>query len=142
MYTDNLQDKEDLVQEMLLHLWKSFAHFEGRSSFSTWMYRVALNTAITFIRREQKKPDMAAEPEAIWQQIPDELPTGKGEKIECLYKAVQQLNEIEKAIIFYYLEGFSHKEIGLQLGISDGNARVKLSRACDKLQQIIQQMTH
>ena len=140
MYTDNLADREDLVQEMLLHLWKSFAHFEGRSAFSTWMYRVALNTAITFIRKEQKKPVMASDAEAAWQHIVEESSVGKEEKTELLYRAVQQLNNVEKALIFYYLEGFPHREIGLQLGITDNNARVKLNRTCTKLQGIINKM--
>jgi RNA polymerase sigma-70 factor (ECF subfamily) len=141
MYTDNVADREDLVQEILLHLWKSFAHFEGRSAFSTWMYRVALNTAITFIRKEQKKPVLAGDAEAAWQHLAEDMHTDKDERTALLYKAVQQLNNIEKALIFYYLEGLPHRDIGLQLGITDNNARVKLNRTCTKLQAIINKMT-
>lgn len=140
IYTDNLADREDLVQEMLLHLWKNFAGFEGRSAFSTWMYRVALNTAITFIRKAQKRPLLTNDAEAAWQHVADETSSGRDEKTELLYKAVQHLNSIEKALIFFYLEGLPHREIGLQLGITDNNARVKLNRTCTKLQGIINKM--
>ena len=136
MYMDNAEDQNDLVQEIVLQLWKSFERFEGNSQFSTWMYRVSLNTALTFFKKEKKKTDRHTFLENI-DQI-DELDSAEKEtQLELFYKAVHELNKIEKALIFLFLEGQSHKEIGQNLGITEGNARVKLNRTKEKLQNII-----
>ncbi|WP_432672655.1 RNA polymerase sigma factor [Flavobacterium sp. SM2513] len=136
MYMDNAVDQEDLFQEIICQLWKSYDSFRNESQFSTWMYRVAINTAIIFLKKEKRKVDK--------YEIPsDNIKEDEGDshikesQIEHFYKAVQQLEKIDKAIIFYQLEGFSHKETGLNLGISEGNARVKLNRAKEKLKEII-----
>ena len=136
MYMDNAEDQNDLVQEIVLQLWKSFERFEGNSQFSTWMYRVSLNTALTFFKKEKKKTDRHTFLENI-DQI-DELDSVEKEtQLELFYKAVHELNKVEKALIFLFLEGQSHKEIGQNLGITEGNARVKLNRTKEKLQNII-----
>ena len=136
MYMDNAEDQNDLVQEIVLQLWKSFERFEGNSQFSTWMYRVSLNTALTFFKKEKKKTDRHTFLENIDQV--DELDSAEKEtQLELFYKAVHELNKVEKALIFLFLEGQSHKEIGQNLGITEGNARVKLNRTKEKLQNII-----
>ena len=136
MYMDNAEDQNDLVQEIVLQLWKSFERFEGNSQFSTWMYRVSLNTALTFFKKEKKKTDRHIFLENIDQV--DELDSAEKEtQLELFYKAVHELNKVEKALIFLFLEGQSHKEIGQNLGITEGNARVKLNRTKEKLQNII-----
>jgi RNA polymerase sigma-70 factor (ECF subfamily) len=136
MYMDNPDDQQDLFQEIVLQLWKAYDSFKGDSQFSTWMYRVAINTSIVFLKKEKRKVDKydlasdnikEEETDADEQEI----------KLQHFYKAVQQLDKIDKAIIFYQLEGYSHKEIGSNLGISEGNARVKLNRAKEKLKEII-----
>ncbi|MEL1240615.1 RNA polymerase sigma factor [Flavobacterium flavipallidum] len=136
MYMDNKDDQEDLFQEIVYQLWKAFESFKGESQFSTWMYRVAINTAIVFLKKEKRKVDKY---ELSSTNIHEEEcdVDGKEKQIECFYKAVQKLEKIDKAIIFYQLEGFSHREIGESLGISEGNARVKLNRAKEKLKEII-----
>jgi RNA polymerase sigma-70 factor (ECF subfamily) len=100
------------------------------------MYRVAINTAIVFLNKEKRKFDKY---DIVSQNIKEETDDSeiKESQIEHFYKAVQKLEKIDKAIIFYQLEGFSHKEIGNNLGISEGNARVKLNRAKEKLKEII-----
>lgn len=136
MFMNSEQDREDLHQEIIIQLWRSFASFKGDSLFSTWMYRVAVNTAITFFKKEKVRsttfvgatgPDFADE----------EYSPQQDQQLEVFYQAVQELNQIEKALIFYFMEGLSHKETGLQLGISEGNVRVKLSRTKEKIQKII-----
>ncbi len=136
MYMDNTEDQNDLFQEIIAQLWKSYDSFKNESQFSSWMYRVALNTAIVFLKKEKRKVDKyeittdnikEAENDAAYKES----------QLAHFYEALQKLNKIEKAIIFYQLEGFSHKEIGSNLGISEGNARVKLNRAKDKLKEII-----
>lgn len=136
MYMDNHNDQQDLFQEIVCQLWKSYDSFRNESQFSTWMYRVAINTAIVFLKKEKRKVDKY---EIASENIKEETDDSeiKESQIEHFYKAVQKLEKIDKAIIFYQLEGFSHKEIGDNLGISEGNARVKLNRAKEKLKEII-----
>lgn len=133
---DNVEDQEDLFQEIVMQLWKAYPSFKGNSKFTTWMYRVALNTAIVFFKKEHKKIDKTPLTEQI--DIADTTDNdNKEEKLAYLYKAVQELNPIEKALIFLFLEDQSHKEIAQNLGISEVNARVKLNRTKEKLQLII-----
>jgi len=138
MYMDNRDDQEDLFQEIVCQLWKAYDTFKGESQFSTWMYRVAINTSIVFLRKEKRKVDKYA---IISENIKEEESdsTIKENQIEHFYRAVQKLDKIDKAIIFYQLEGYSHREIGENLGISEGNARVKLNRTKEKLKDIIKQ---
>lgn len=133
---DNPDDQQDLFQEIICQLWKSYDSFKNASQFSTWMYRVAVNTAIVFLKKEKKKVDKY---EIASENIKEDESDSdiKESQIEHFYKAVQKLEKIDKAVIFYQLEGFSHKEIGENLGISEGNARVKLNRAKEKLKDII-----
>ena len=135
MYLENQEDREDLFQEIILQLWKSYQALEGQSQFSTWLYRVSLNTAITFLKRDKKRTDKNELHENI--DIEDEQNTDKELQTEFLYKAVQELNPIEKALIFLFLEGQNHKQISENMGITEVNARVKLNRTKEKLQQII-----
>jgi len=136
MYMDNHDDQQDLFQEIICQLWKSYDTFRNESQFSTWMYRVAVNTAIVFLRKEKRKVDKY---EIASENIKEDEGDShiKESQLDHFYKAVQKLEKIDKAIIFYQLEGFSHKEIGENLGISEGNARVKLNRAKEKLKEII-----
>lgn len=136
IYMDVKEDREDLHQEIMIQLWKSYDSFKGDSAFSSWMYRVAVNTAISYFKKEKRHSDthmyqIYNEPESKpYDNKPDK-------QLEVFYSAVQQLSAVEKAVVFYYMEGLSHKEIGAQLGISEGNARVKLNRTKEKLQNII-----
>ncbi|MCM0665653.1 RNA polymerase sigma factor [Flavobacterium tyrosinilyticum] len=136
MYMDNSDDQQDLFQEIVCQLWKSYESFRNESQFSTWMYRVAVNTAIVFLKKEKRKVDRY---EIASENVKDDEGDShiKESQLDHFYKAVQKLEKIDKAIIFYQLEGFSHKEIGENLGISEGNARVKLNRAKEKLKEII-----
>ena len=136
MYVDDEDDQKDLFQEIICQLWKSYDSFNHQSKFSSWMYRVALNTAIVYFKKHKRKEDAYA---IIAREI--EMPSEDAETKELqlahFYKALQQLDKIEKALMFYYLEDYSHKEIGENMGISEGNARVKLNRAKNKLKELI-----
>jgi len=136
MYMDNADDQQDLFQEIVCQLWKSYESFRNESQFSTWMYRVAVNTAIVFLKKEKRKVDKYQIPSENVKEEENDSQI-KESQLDHFYKAVQKLEKIDKAIIFYQLEGFSHKEIGENLGISEGNARVKLNRAKEKLKEII-----
>ncbi len=136
MYMDLPEDREDLIQEIILQLWLSYPKFKEESQFATWMYRVAVNTAILYLKKDKKRPDNQSITENI--DIGDiEADHAKNSQLEYFYKAVQELNSVEKALIFYFMEGKSHKEISENLGISEVNTRVKLNRTKEKLQEII-----
>ncbi len=136
MYFDNLEDQQDLFQEIILQLWQSLASFKGNSQFSSWMYRVALNTAIVFFKKEKRKPDKFTS--IIIDPIAqDAYNTEKDLQLVHFYKAVKELNKIEKALILQFIEGLSGKEIAENLGLSEVNVRVKTNRTKNKLQKII-----
>lgn len=136
MYADNPDDQSDLIQEISFQLWKSFDGFKGESKFSTWLYRVALNTSITFLKKEKRRVDKMSLGVGV-EAISDLTAVDKNSQLSHFYKAVQELNKIEKAVIFLFIEGLAHKEIAANLGLSEVNTRVKLNRTKQKLQEII-----
>lgn len=137
LYTSGEDAHNDLFQEITIQLWKAFPKFRGDSKFSTWAYRVGLNTAITLYRKNTRTvatTDMEGKKQFI---APDDYNFEEEEQIKLLYKAVQQLNDIEKALIFMYLEDKDYEEIAETLGISEVNARVKMNRIKGKLKKIV-----
>ena len=136
MYMDTTEDREDLHQEIIIQLWKSYGSFKGDSAFSSWMYRVAVNTAITYFKKEKRRIDTFSY-DIVREPEQENYDPQKDKQLDLFYKAVQYLSPVEKAIILYFMEGLSHREAGLQLGISEVNARVKLNRTKEKLQNII-----
>lgn len=137
IYTDNTEDHEDLFQEITIQLWKSFPSFKGDAKFSTWMYRVALNTAITLFKKPQKKELKQSEVDFSTLKIEYEAYEDDEYKLKKMYLAIYQLSDIEKALIMMYLEDKHYREIGEILGITEGNARVKMNRAKNNLKQKI-----
>ncbi len=137
MYMDNFDDQKDLFQEITFQVWKAYPSFEGKSQFSTWLYRVALNTAIIFLKSEKRRSFIKNEEVENFKIVADDYNDEQEKKLAKMYKAIQQLNEIDKALIFYYLQDYSGKEIAENMGITEVNARVKLNRAKEKLKQLI-----
>lgn len=137
MYMDEKDDRDDLFQEITYQVWKAYPGFRGQSEFSTWLYRIALNTAIVFLKSEKKRSFIANEDFSNYKIVQDEYDHEKEDKLDKMYKAIHQLNPIDKAFIFYYLEDFSGKEIAEQMGISEGNVRVKMNRAKNKLKDFL-----
>ncbi len=132
LYRDTAEDREDLFQDIVLQLWRSFAGFEGRSKISTWIYRVALSTAIAHFRI--KRPDI------IYRAVlPDQpQPTSQqAEQEELLLKALKRLNDADKALITLYLDGLNYEEIGDITGITANNVGVKLNRIRKKIQEYL-----
>ena len=137
LYTNNYDAHNDLFQEIAIQLWKAYPKFRGDSKFSTWMYRVALNTAITLYRKS-KRTINTTEFDAVQFKIKSEdYDDTEEQQLKLLYKAVQQLNDIEKALVFLYLEDKSYREISETMGISEVNARVKMNRVKTKLRTIL-----
>ncbi len=137
LYTNNYDAHNDLFQEVAIQLWKAYPKFRGDSKFSTWMYRVALNTAITLYRKS-KRTINTTEFDAVQFKIKSEdYDDTEEQQLKLLYKAVQQLNDIEKALVFLYLEDKSYREISETMGISEVNARVKMNRVKTKIRAIL-----
>lgn len=137
MYMDSKDDRDDLFQEITYQVWRAYPGFRGQSEFSTWLYRIALNTAIVFLKSEKKRSFIANEDFSNYKIVEDEYNDEKDEKLSAMYQAIHQLNPIDKAFIFYYLEDIPGREIAEQMGISEGNVRVKMNRAKNKLKDIL-----
>jgi RNA polymerase sigma factor (sigma-70 family) len=135
-------DRQDLFQEIVIQLWKAYANFEGNSLFSTWLYRVAINTAITGLRKKKDFID-SYEPSSLPVNIGDENSSlAEEERMQQLYTAIAQLNQVEKAIVMLYMEDRSYEEMEEILGMSQGSLRVKMSRIKDKLRQMTKTIEH
>ncbi len=124
LYFNNRVDKDDYQQELIIQLWKAFPSFRSKSKFSTWMYRVCLNSAIDLLRKEKTQPNLIHYDNV---KISDENNESR-ENQEKLYQSINKLSEIDKAIITLYLDEFSYKEIAEILGLSETNTGVKINR--------------
>jgi len=136
LYTGSLQDREDLYQEIVFQLWKSLDSFNEQSKLSTWMYRVALNTAIYNLKQSKRRIETTSI-ELETMQFADDFDKTEEERIKLLYEHVQMLNLLEKGIILLYLEGKSHEEIASIIGITTSNVGTKISRIREKLKSQI-----
>ena len=136
-YTNNEAAHKDLFQEITIQLWKAYPKFRGESKFSTWMYRVAFNTAISLYRKSKRSIETSELYDNLKELEYHEYDDKKDKQLQLLYKAIYSLNDIEKALALMYLEDKSYKEIALTLGISEINARVKMNRTKTKLKNIL-----
>ncbi|MFX0557654.1 RNA polymerase sigma factor [Maribacter sp. CXY002] len=137
LYTNDRDSHNDLFQEITIQLWKAYPKFRGESKFSTWMYRVALNTAITLYRKSKKRIHTQDYESVIFKIKADEYDETEEQQLKLMYKAVRQLGDIDKALVFMYLEDKNYTEISETLGITEVNARVKMNRIKTKLKTIL-----
>jgi RNA polymerase sigma factor (sigma-70 family) len=133
-YCHDRDDREDLAQEIVLNLWQSFGKFDGRRRFSTWMYRIALNVAISFHRRERTRERCTISADATLLEMPDEA-VNPPEELLLLYGFIDGLDPLNKALVLLYLDGNSYAEIAEVLGISETNVATKLSRLKKRMQE-------
>ena len=139
LYTESEAEHKDLFQEISIQLWRSFDRFEGKSKFSTWMYRVGLNTAITIYRKEKKRIDTYILNDEISRIEVDQYDPVNDEKLNWLYQKIEKFSEIDKALVLLYLEDKRYDEIADTLGITAVNARVKMNRIKKRLKKMIKQ---
>ncbi|WP_298481022.1 sigma-70 family RNA polymerase sigma factor [uncultured Maribacter sp.] len=137
LYTNDKDSHNDLFQEITIQLWKAYPKFRGEAKFSTWMYRVALNTAITLYRKSKRSIPTLDYDSVIFKIKADEYDETEEEQLKLMYKAIKQLGDIDKALVFLYLEDKDYREISETLGISEVNARVKMNRVKTKLRTIL-----
>jgi len=133
IYASSYEERQDLKQEIIYQLWRSYPSFRGESKFQTWMYRVALNTALYFNRN---KPMVTTDLRNIQIEEDNSLKELE-EELQKLYRAIRTLDQIDRAITFLYLEKHSYEEIGMIVGITAKNVSVRLVRIKDKLRQLI-----
>lgn len=137
LYTNSKDAHNDLFQEITIQLWRAYPKFRGDSKFSTWMYRVGLNTAITLYRKSKRRIKTQEFESVSFKIKSEDYDDTEEQQLKLLYQAVHQLNDIEKALVFLYLEDKNYKEISETLGITEVNARVKMNRVKKKLKTIL-----
>lgn len=139
MYCNNRNCQDDLFQDILIQLWKSFPTYDKKRKFTTWMYRVALNTAISQYRKDKKAEDN--EFESVRFNISDENDhEARENSVNILHKALNKLSKVEKSIIILYMDEYSYEEIAEIIGITVSNVGVKISRIKKKLKVILKEM--
>ena len=137
-------DRDDLAQEILLQLWRSLPRFEGRAKESTWIYRVALNTALAWHRNDNKRRATQTPLPAI-EELPepdDRSARERSEQVEKLYAAIRQLPKVDAALVLLYLDDLSYREMADVFGISETNVGVKLNRARKTLASLMKEVPH
>lgn len=133
VYAYTRSDRDDLYQEIVLQLWHAWPRFRAEAKFSTWLYRVAINTAITGLRRQKKFIDSCDPAQLPLHQVEER---NEDDQLKELYRAIEQLNQIDKAIVMLYLEEKTYEEMEEIMGISNSTLRVKMARIKEKLRQL------
>ncbi len=137
-YCSDQEIKKDLEQEILMQLWQSFKRFDGRVKITTWMYKIALNTAISYYRKNSKQSVRKVDIDTSIISIPDiEYDYQIDEKISVLYKIIERQSKMDKALVLLYLDNQKHSEISAILGISESNVATKINRIKKSLKKQI-----
>lgn len=132
------QDREDLIHDIIYELWKSYKRFDGSCKISTWIYRIALNISMNYIRGRRNTvlfsplDDFREKDITMWVEEQSSLP-----KLEMLYRCIDKLGEIDKAIILLYLDGNSHDEISEIIGLSRTNVGTRIGRIKEQLKKLM-----
>lgn len=137
MYRRDPDDRKDLFQEIVIQLWKAFPKFRNEAKISTWIYQISLNVAISDFRKESRKPIRVELSDTLLDISEQHYDDSMDEKVKVLYKAIDQLSEIEKAIIMLYFEEKPNEEIAEIIGITQNNVRVKMTRIREKLRNLM-----
>ena len=134
LYRDSLEDREDLFQEIVFQLWKSYPNYKGDAKISTWMYRIALNTSIASFRKKSTTINYSPE-------LPDFTEEVQNEEVELrqerLFAVLKLLDDSEKALIALYFEELSYHEIAEITGINENYVGVKLNRIKAKIKTLL-----
>jgi RNA polymerase sigma-70 factor, ECF subfamily len=142
-YVSDREERNDVYQNILIHIWESLHTFEGRSEISTWIYRIAVNTCLGYLKSEKRRKKIIDVDGSMKQErIPDESATGEENALEenlmKLYECINLLQPLEKMLISLYLEDLSTKAMAEVVGISEVNVRVKLHRIKKSLKEMME----
>ncbi|MDG2450229.1 MAG: sigma-70 family RNA polymerase sigma factor [Saprospiraceae bacterium] len=133
VYASSREDQKDLYQDIIFQLWRSFDSFKGKSKLTTWIYRVALNTALAHLQKSKRSPTLLTDEFSFEMLMSPEEDKNLKEQLEIMYDQIRNLNAIEKGIILLYLEGKSHDEIAEITGYSNTNVGTRIGRVKQKL---------
>lgn len=128
-------DRQDLIQEMVFQLWRSFERYDERRRFSTWMYRVALNVAISFSRSEARRSRTTVRADDSILELAADAPAALVDELALLRRLLGRLDELDRALLILYLDGNRHETIAGVLGISKTNVGTRISRIKKKLRR-------
>ena len=134
MYAEDQEELNDLYQEVVLNLWKSFPRYRGDSKLVTWVYRIAMNTCITYLRHTHTRPQTVSLTVDVTEPWDNE--ESKTAQLKELYRLISQLGKLERALILLWLEERSYQEMADILGLSKNNVAVKLNRVKEKLKKM------
>lgn len=137
VYTKLVQDREDLINDITLELWKSFRKFNGNSKISTWIYRVALNTSMNYKRKKKKDTLFSSINDFKIETLEWLNEQDNSSESEILYQCIDELNELNKAIILLYLDGNSHDDISEITGISKTNVGTRIGRIKEQIRNLV-----
>ena len=142
-YCRNIEDRKDLVQEIILQLWKSFDNYNETYRYSTWIYRISLNVAISFFRKENSRKRISNPITTdIFDFTDTEVSDEKETHLGLLNRLILELNDLDKALMLLYLEEKSYKEISEIIGITETNVSTKIGRIKSKLKQEFNQLNN
>lgn len=141
LYYTSAEDRKDLFQEIVFQLWKSYPAFKHQSKISTWIYRIAINTVFTKIRKDKALPKSEQISEQVWQ-IADSDSYDSQETAAELYHAIRQLSETDRAIVMLYLDEHSYEEIAGIMQMSKTNISTRLNRIKSRLEKLLKQNSH
>jgi RNA polymerase sigma-70 factor, ECF subfamily len=143
VYAWDTTEQDDLYQEILFQIWRALPGLRDGRFANTWLYRVALNTALSFVRKDKSRRAQLT----VWNanqlhEVPENLPSHdphKNERLAQMFKAISQLDSLEKAVITLFLEDLSYEQIAAVMGITESNVGVMLHRAKKKLSTLIKE---
>ncbi len=137
LYFSSTEDRKDMFQEIVLQLWKAYPSFNHQAKVSTWIYRIALNTVFTKLRKEKGKPKNEPYSDHAYQISATEPNMALTEATEELYRAIEQLSDVDKAIVMLYLEEHSYDEIANVLNLSRTNVSTRINRIKVRLEKLL-----
>lgn len=133
MYAANAEEKKDLFQDIVLQAWSAYSRFRSDSSFGTWLYRIALNTAINHQRKGRQPQGQQVDIQLI--ELPETISPDEKEKYRLMHDLIGRLSDMEKALIMLYMDDYLHQQIAEIMGISTSNVGTKLGRIKEKLKK-------
>jgi len=138
-YASTSADQKDLSQEIMLQLWRAYPRYSPKRSFSTWMYRIALNVAISFLRRNTRPIRQTVPLEDVDRELPDESASAghDDEHVAILHRLIATLDPLNRALLLLYLDDHSYCEIADVLGITETNVATRLSRLKERLRRTL-----
>lgn len=146
LYADLAEERADLVQDMLVQLWRSLPRFAGQCQPATWIYRICLNTALTWRRDENRRRHrvfaVETPPDATCPQPTPNIRHEQNDRIEALYAALRRLPKPERSLILLHLDGLPYREISQITGLNENQVGVSLTRTRQKLQLLLKEIRH